>query len=612
MEGYSFRPKINEFPKINYSTWYKTIKFSKNKSNSTKDLSQSNLSNFYETSNAVNTLKNFRPSIPILGIKKKLNSSKFRQKIRSSSVPSQNISSQETDDSLFALSQIRNMDRYISKRINKKTIWKEKPRNIYEINTSRNCKEIKNIKDKIHQSRFENSKNFDLKYEINKKKYFPVEKVAIVNDAKVIIKKMEDELNKNKSVSTFFVKKRVDIQTFAIQNREICLKNNMIKILNEEKNKIKQKEKDYAKALDDANKGLIKDQEAFEKFIVRHKLLIKQKELEVEQAIRNRKKLIDEAYKINLEIRIKQDEIEKYIKNIISCFSYAEFIYRIIRSQAMKDININRLIIKPSKNRAEDINYLIQTTFELFGFLLEDENGNGKNNDINFDAEQMTYLFNSLEAMIMKNIDERDMIIKEMETQNNYSELIFLQNRKSKHEEELKFLQKELDYLINTSQPIDEDYKAKIDNAQRYINEILIELNDIIDFDNKLFFFNHNEENNITKMVFNILHNIENKLIFYMNEIENIENSQKDTDDTFKNVIEKIKTENKRIKYKNSKKLLEQLEQEKMTKYQQRMERVKIRSIFEIIPPWIKKKMKKKKVIKTNTKDEEKQLLYYH
>ena len=611
MESYSFRPKPNGFPKLTNSTWYKTYKFSKTKNKSANNLNPNNLSN-YETSNTGNTLKNFHSPIPVFGLKKKLNSSKFRRKIRSSSVPSQNISSQETDDSLFALSQIRNLDRFISKRINKKTIWKERTPNIYEINTSRNCKEIKNIRDRIHQSRFEDSKNFDLKYEINRKKYFPVEKVAIVNDAKVIIKKMEDEFNKNKSVSNFFVKKRVDIQTFAVQNREICFRNNMINILNEEKNKIKQIEKDYAKALVDANKGFLKDKETFEQFIVQHKILTKQKELEVEEAKRNRKKLRDELNKINLDIRIKQDEIEKQVKDILSCFSYAEFIYRIIGRESMKNININRLIIKPSRNRSKDINYLINTTFELFGFLLEDGNGNGKNNDINFDAEQMTYLFNSLEAMIMKHIDERDNIIKEMETQNDYSELIFLQKKKSQHQEELKFLQNELDYLINTSQPIDEDYKENLDKAQKYIGEIFLELNDIKGINNKFILNQRDEEDDITKIVINILHNIENKLIFYMNEIETIENNQKENDDIFKNVIEKIKIENKRIKYKNSKKLLEQLEEEKMMKYQQRMNRVKIRSIVEFMPPWIKKKRKKKKIVKTDSKEEEKQLLFYH
>ena len=610
MEGYLFRPKNTDLPKLTNSTFYKTLKFAKTKNNSVNDMNTHNLSGFYEASNTGNTITNSHASNPLFALKKKSNSSKYHQKFRSSSVPTnQNLSSQETDDSLFALSQIRNMDRFISKRINKNVVWKEKTRNIYEINTSKNCKEIKSIKDRIYKSRFEDSKNFDLKYEINRKKYFPMEKVAIVNDAKEIIKKMENEFKNNKSMSNFFVKKRVDMQTFAVQNREICLKNNMINLIKEESNKIKQREKDYEKALDEANKGFIKDQETFEQFMAEHKILMKRKEFQVEEAIRNRKKIRDELYQISLEIRIKQDEIEKTIKNIISCFSYAEFIYRIIGSQSMKNININKLIVKSSKSKTKDINYLIDTTFELFGFLLENENNNS--NNINFDAEQMTYLFNSLESVIMKNVDERDSIIKEMETQNNYSDLIFLQKKKFQHEEELRFLQKELDYLIIKSHTIDEDYKINLERAQKYIYDIYLVLITDLRNENK-YSIDLIEKEEINKIVINILHDIENKLMFYMDEIGAIEKSQKKTDDTFKNIIEKLKIENKRIKYKKSKKLMEEMEEAKMLKYKERMNRFKIKSIYEFEPPWIKKKRKKKKVVKTNTKDEEKQLLYYH
>ena len=610
MESYASLPRQGTLPKVTNSTWYKTLKFSKTKQYSAKDMNTQNLSNLYETSNTGNTIINSFSQMPQFGLKKKLNSSKFRQKFRSSSVPtSQSLSSQETDDSLFALSQIRNMDRFISKKINKNVVWKEKTRNIYEINTSRNCKEIKTIKDRIHQSRFEDSKNFDLKYEINRKKYFPIEKVAIVNDAKAIIKKMEDEFNKNKSMSNFFVKKRVDIQTFAIQNREICLKNNMINVLRDECDKIKKKEKDYSKALDDANKGFIKDQEAFERFIGDHKLIMKKKELEVEEAIRNRKKKKDELYRISLEIKITQEEIEKHIKNIISCFSYAEFIFRIIGSQAMKNVNINKLNIQSTRNRTKDINYLINTTFELFGFLLENEGDNSR--DINFDPNRITYLFNSLESVIIQNINERDSIIKEIETQNNYSDLIFLKQKKSQHEGELHFLQKELAYLINTSQPIDTNYKINITRAQKYINDIYSELNDIARTE-EITDLNSVEEGDKIKIVCTILNDMEKKVLFYIDEISNIEKSQKELDDTFKKVVENVKVENKRIKYKNSKKLLEQLEEAKLLKYQERMNRFKIKSIFEFEPPWIKKKRRKKKKIKTNTKEEDKQLLYFH
>ena len=54
------------------------------------------------------------------------------------------------------------------------------------------------------------------------------------------------------------------------------------------------------------------------------------------------------------------------------------------------------------------------------------------------------------------------------------------------------------------------------------------------------------------------------------------------------------------------------MEEEKMIKYQERMGRVKIKSIFEVMPPWIKKKRKKKKIVKNDTEEENKQLLNYH
>ena len=220
MENYAFLPKQKVLPKLTNSTFYKTLKFAKAKSNSVTDLNTHNLSNINNTSQTAKggTIKNAITQMPLNLMKKKLNSSNFRKKIRSSSVPNQNMSTQETDDSLFALSQIKNMDRFISKRINKNVVWKEKMRNIYEINTSRNCKEIKSIKDRIHELRFEDSKNFDLKNEIHSKKYFPIEKVPVVNEARNILKKMEDEFNKNKSINNFFIKKRVDIQTFAKLN----------------------------------------------------------------------------------------------------------------------------------------------------------------------------------------------------------------------------------------------------------------------------------------------------------------------------------------------------------------------------------------------------------
>ena len=610
MESYAFRPKQTGLPKLTNSTFYKTSKLAKTKNNSTLDMNIHNLSNINNTSQTNKSSKSKVNSKDSMFIKRIINFSKISSKNRSISLQNRNVSSQETDDSLFAFSQIRNMDRLIEKRINKKVVWKQKARNIYEVNASRNVQTIKSIKDQLHQSRFEDSKNFDLKNEINRKKYFPIERVQVINDAKKIVKNIEYENYKNKSTKNFFVKKRVDIHSFVVQNREICLKNNMIKILKKESDRIKQKEIDYSAALKHANIGIKKDEEAFAKFIVQHQILTKQKELEVDEAKRAKKRSLEALYLINATMRIKYDEVERIIKNIITYYSYAEFIHRIIGSQIMKNIDIKKLIIKQGRNRAKDTKYLIDTAFSLFGFLLDKNNSN--NTDLDFDAEQMTYLFNSLEQAIMKSVVERDCIIKEMETQNNYSDLIFLQNKKSQHTEELAFLTNELNYLNKLYQPLNKEYEENLKNAEKYIKEILFVLQNekeiIADYKD----IDPLEKDDICKQTFNILNQLENKVVFYINEIDNIEKSQKENDNDFKIIIEQVRNENKRIKIKNSKKLLEDLEEEKLKKIQERINKIPIVNQVEYIPPWILKERKKHKKVKTTDKDKDKQLLYYH
>ena len=610
MESYAFRPKQTGLPKLTNSTFYKTSKLAKTKKNSAVDMNVQNLSNINNTSQTNKSSKSKVNSKDSMFIKRIINFSKISSKNRSISMQNRNVSSQETDDSLFALSQIRNMDRLIEKRINKKVVWKQKARNIYEVNASRNVQTIKSIKDQLHQSRFEDSKNFDLKNEINRKKYFPIERVQVINDAKKIVKNIEYENYKNKSTKNFFVKKRVDIHSFVVQNREICLKNNMIKILKKESDRIKQKEVDYSAALKNANIGIKKDEEAFAQFIVQHQILTKQKELEVEDAKRIKKRCLEALYQINIMMRIKYDEVERIIKNIITYYSYAEFIHRIIGSQIMKNIDIKKLIIKQGRNRAKDTKYLIDTAFSLFGFLLDKNNSN--NTDLDFDAEQMTYLFNSLEQAIMKKVVERDNIIKEMETQNNYSDLIFLQNKKSQHTEELAFLTNELNYLNKLYQPLNKEYEENLKNAEKYIKEILFVLQNekeiIADYKD----IDPLEKDDICKQTFNILNQLENKVVFYINEIDNIEKSQKENDNDFKIIIEQVRNENKRIKIKNSKKLLEDLEEEKLKKIQERINKIPIVNQVEYIPPWILKERKKHKKVKTTDKDKDKQLLYYH
>ena len=625
MESYKYKPKLNDLPKLlsNNSTWYKTFSLDKAKNNSMGNLytpALSNISNHknnnYRKINMKNIIKNnsnmnisnISKISKISKISQKMTNNKFRQKKRPSSVISSRISEEETDDSIFALSQIKNIDDLISKRINKNFVWKEKPKKIYDVIASKNYKDIRKIKQRIHQTRFEPSKNFDLRTEIDKKKYFPIEKVDIINDATEIMNKIEKEMNEKK-IHNFFIKRRVDMQTFAKQNRDICLKNNIINLIKEESNKLKIKEQEISKALDDANKGFNKDKRLFDSFIIKNREEIRQSELMVEKAQKYKKQLINEILKLNSDIRSNQDEIERNIRDIIIYHSYAEFIHRIIgNGQPLKKINIDKINIHKNRDEKKSLKYFVNNVFEQFDFLLNDNHISTKTYDLNFDVEQMTYLFNSLENAIMKYINERDNIIKETERERNYTELNFLHNRIVEHEKELNYLNNEMNKNKELNQSINDDIKNDFIQGQNYILEIYEELVKIFGDGGVR---NNNNMETISRETFNLLHNLEDKLLFYINEMENISKNEKEPNDLFKHALEKVKNENKNIKVQKSRMALQKLEEEKLLKFQQRMNRIKIRTISEFPPPFTHKKKKENKKPKNDEKSQDDELLYY-
>ncbi len=591
----------NYLPKLKTSsTWYKTFHLDQ-KSKSLKNLKNnlSDLSNNKIEKKPIN-IKNLIPRNNSCFLKVKNTSkskSKIDQKNRPLSVLHSNISSEETDDSIFAFSQIKNIDDYITKRVFKNVVWKEKIGNIYDSETSRNVKDIKNIRKKIHDTRFDPPKNFDLKTEIDKKKYFPVEKVNIINDASDIIKRMENQINEKKKNNFIITRSRVDKQTFIKQNRDICLKNNMINILKNESNKLKIKEKEISKALEDANNILDKDQREFDEYVKNHNKEIKQRELMAEEARKKNKKLYEEAYRLHFEIKRKYDEIEKTIREIKLFYSYGQFIQRIIgNGQTLKKINLHKFNIQRNRNEGKDISLIINDIIKEFDFLFNDNNISDKTRDFNLDTQQMTYLFSSLETVIIKQIIDRDNLIEEKEKikEKNRSELLFLHNRIDDQVNELNYLNNLKKSNIFLCEPINADVKKALNTAFNYILEIYTELNkiDIGEKNNNDDEDNNLNEESISKETFSLLHKIEDKILFLINEMEKINGTDKEPDELFKTILENVKTENKNKKYKMSKMLLEKIEEEKRKKFQQRNNRIKIRSHVDFPPTWIHKKKK--------------------
>ena len=611
MDGYSYKSKYSNLPKLhsNTSTWYRTFNLDKSKNNSMKNLHAPHLTFLKNKKNEKTNSKN---SSQLFSKIKNKNHSKYFNRNTPLSFLHNNLSEEETDDSIFALSQIKNIDNLLSRRAHRTKIWKEKQQTIYDIEASSNYKAIKQIKENIKKNRFRNSGTFDLKSEINKKKYFPVNKVEVIKEASDIINKVElQRQNEKKFVNNFFINKKVDINEFARNNREICLKNNVIKFIKDERGNLRKKEKDIIKALEDANNGLNRDEKAFKDFVINNKKKMKENMLLIEEMMEYNKTLKDQIDNLNIEIKSKQDEIWKIIKDIIIYYSYAKFIHKILNdNKNLKEVNIDNLDIHKNLTEGKDINYMIQKVFEEFNFLINDNDINRNKYDFDFDDDKMTYIFNSMENSIMKNMEERDNIIKELEKGYNYSELEYLHNRIIYHKNELKYLDEEKNKINFLSIKLNDDYKSILYEAQNDINEIYEELRKILNIkENK----NDNIfKDNITKDTINLLYLVENRVIFLMNEIEKLNENDIENDQIFQKIIEKIKIDNKYKKITKIRKILEKKEEEKKMKYSKRIDTIKLKRIFEIIPPWVHQQ-KKKEIIeqKKNEGNHDEDLLSY-
>ena len=320
--------------------------------------------------------------------------------------------------------------------------------------------------------------------------------------------------------------------------------------------------------------------------------------------------LKDKIDKLNTEIKNKQDEIRRMIKNIEIYYSYAKFAHRIISDKSIKEVNLDKLNFYKNKIEGKDINYVIQNVFDEFDFLLNDNDINNNENDFDFDDVKLTYVFNSIEDSIIKCMEERDDIIKELERGYNFSELEYLHNRIIYHKNELKYLDEEKNKINSLNIKLNDDYKIKLHGAQNHICEIYDELKKLVNI-------RQSRNDNINKddiilETKNLLYLIENKIISYINEIEKLNENGLENDELFKKIIENVKTENKYKKMIESRKILEKKEEEKKMKYNQRMNAIKLKTIYQFTPTWIHQQ-KKKEIIeqKKNEGNHDEDLLCY-
>ena len=610
MNDYCYKPKTGSLPKLNLTTL--TTKYNSFYSNHSKSKStSSNYKTFrvntnQNTSIYLNSTKKEHDKIYSKTARKFIDEKikkKRKKKLKSNMVYLDDISKNLTDDDYFAMASIQKIDSTIKKRVNKELIWKEKHQNIYDIYTSKNRLDINNIKNRVKENL--SGVHINLKKEVNKNNYFPSDNIETINEAKEILNTMQKTIMKEKLVTKKYNQmNHVDLHSFREHNRNICLNNILINIIKTESNKIKKKENVVTQALKEANEDFDKDTKIFEKLTKTEIINFRNKEIKLDEAIRQNRVLIDEIRKKNSEQHNIRQEAKKYIKDILSYIKYENFIKTIMTMEEENslpdDIYNNKEKIKFNISSDEKefdllVKNIIKEYYSDNKIILEDD----------ITPQMVINLLQGMESNIINALELRDLIYKELEQDKKRYENILddLRLKVEQDKNHLNSLFKEISIVYNLTTP-KKDMKELMETSENYILSINKELSKYIN-DKNLF-----KNENICYDTFRLLHILQDKFYNIYNELNQIAENDENSD-IFKDALEKRKIENKREKQNEKKSLARKLLIEKNKKLQQRMIRYKTKGPITVPPPWALNQRKKKKIIKIDLKAENEQILFY-
>ena len=157
-----------------------------------------------------------------------------------------------------------------------------------------------------------------------------------------------------------------------------------------------------------------------------------------------------------------------------------------------------------------------------------------------------------MELNIINSMKERDLtIIEIMKNRKIYEkELQNLKNKIEADQKELKSMNKELKLKNNIISP-KRDYKIILEENENYITIIYNELNKIIKQKKSI------QNTSLCSETLNLLHKIEDKILYLFNEMDKINKIEKDSnsDGVLKSILDNVKDDNKIAKYLESREI---------------------------------------------------------
>ena len=425
-------------------------------------------------------------------------------------------------------------------------IEKKRSDKIYGINNEKN----KNIKDKLLKAN-KNKRNMNNKYnlasiikDIKRKNSSYVSKTEgnYFNDYIAYDNKnMKNILDINNIINTHLKNEEWNLKARDDKYNEFleikkggCVQNLIIKLIKEEREKLKNKYTKFSYDFNNKIKMVTEGEKMFEKIIVEQKKNIKMIENNYYKLKNDNKALMILRERFKDQVSKTEYEIIKKIYEIDELRYYAKFVNYIYGYDT--SIYETKIIDDDYSKKPKDAETLIKFILENYKHFLINEKDDIINN---IDPDIVLNETRLIEDRILMNLKLRDQEYEDLKKYklNNKNILKNIENRKKELEDEYNYIQKEIkDIIINTQINLDEDLFSIMKDLGIFILETLSKDKQLIKkFKTKLNLF---EISDLATKSIQLVLKRESVLDYYINTLEKYD---KDDKKTFNMVINKRK-----------------------------------------------------------------------
>ena len=416
----------------------------------------------------------------------------------------------------------------------------------YGINNEKN----KNIKDKLLKAN-KNKRNMNNKYnlasiikDIKRKNSSYVSKTEgnYFNDYIAYDNKnMKNILDINNIINTHLKNEEWNLKARDDKYNEFleikkggCVQNLIIKLIKEEREKLKNKYTKFSYDFNNKIKMVTEGEKMFEKIIVEQKKNIKMIENNYYKLKNDNKALIILRERFKDQVSKTEYEIIKKIYEIDELRYYAKFVNYIYGYDT--SIYETKIIDDDYSKKPKDAETLIKFILENYKHFLINEKDDIINN---IDPDIVLNETRLIEDRILMNLKLRDQEYEDLKKykQNNKNILKNIENRKKELEDEYNYIQKEIkDIIINTQINLDEELFSIMKDLGIFILETLSKDKQLIKkFKTKLNLF---EISDLATKSIQLVLKRESVLDYYINTLEKYD---KDDKKTFNMIINKRK-----------------------------------------------------------------------